>query len=359
MFVAVIIATTFFNIGTVHAATVTEPITFAINVNYATQHPDWQEKAREIIADVNKIFAKTTDIRYEIVSFQTFPINRDASFIQADQSYYAMRQMNGYTLGITVFYFAAMNDAEDATIHAAAGPLMADMLSQPFQNTNEQGHRSLRYAIPVFSSRAPEFLISRFISGKEALATRFPSGQHTYQIQVNKLAHEFGHTFGLGIPEYYVMTEAIDTSGVAPFLPPYFFWKTYGDDLMDRLEPTQLEGRFNEMSSFIINQNAQHHNTLTDQQYYTKQLSSAIQIRVRDEAGHPVPGALVKIFGAKTNCRSCVRDPSQNNLPAPLLETLTTDTNGMATVHSLTNQNLTSDVNETGSQAWMIKMVKV
>lgn len=89
----------------VSAAIVTEPITFAVNDDYAQQHPDWKDRATEIITDVNKIFSKTTDLRYEIVSFKTYPI-KDYPGILQKNDYYSMQQLSGYSFGTTLFSLA-------------------------------------------------------------------------------------------------------------------------------------------------------------------------------------------------------------------------------------------------------------
>lgn len=354
---AMIIFTATFSLNTsfVEGKILHEDIIFAINQDFADTHPDWKTHAQEIIEFVNAIFAKNTSIQYRIVEFKTFKIDEYKQKVHDDRSFYHVIDNGSSAFATTIFYFQATKETEGlvSELSGSYNPrAFAELLGE---NPDSLLNKPIkRHAIHFFASSDARFERESPIFGRELLNNNHGAG--AFEESASTFIHELGHTFGLAGIEYYFFNENYDFSGVEPTLPARVGAQVYGKDPM--LGNFGMASRFTDLHASIINENSSHEKTVVNTDYYKDQSSTKVRVVVVDEDNKPIANAPVKVFGSRTTCRACFKDPSVNGQKSPLLEEGYTNQQGELYIEPTVNFWRASE--EGGRlNEWLTKVVKV
>lgn len=336
-----------------NAQTQIEEITFAINEDYAQIASDWKEHAQEIIDFVNQSFAKKTHIQYHVAQFKTYPIDYSKSMHEQvaalsynkDLHYFNQVPQGETPYSSTIVFWVALDTPE--------AQRLADQFLPNGSAGVEKTADGILSNVFVKQNIKEEFHISASILGKMELnknSSKDSYGNLAFETSNFALIHELGHTFGLGIPEVFIFVNNLDNSSDKPKLAPYPFNKLYGQDSMG---PYMTSIIFNDLHAKLINENPRH-------QMYKNYLgalpATPIPITVRDSVGVPIKNAEVKVYGSRGMCVYCKNDPSVNDLPSPLLQTVYTDEFGRALI-----DGPDAEIRYVGTDAvgWATKIVKV
>lgn len=336
----------------VKAQTVTENIIFAINQDYAQQNSDWQSKAQEIIDYVNEIFAKTTDIKYQIAAFKTYQPDQFLA-VKNNDSYYYYLEEAGYVYAATLFFWQPTNTADEAlvdTLVQERGFRFYYDFNYELENT-KYDKPVISYKLEYLSSFKPELEALNLLAGRDYLNNKY--GPNEFEKYAANIVHEFGHTFGLGMPDIYLYNESQDKSGAVPVLSDFDAVSNYGHDPMIFFNSDFLDFKFNQLNSLIINQNSRHQKTAINPYYYRDIFADKVKIIVSDNYGNPIDKALIKVYGSRNACLDCAKD----NI-SPLLENKQTNDFGEVFINPTTVNTYYRD-ELVGNHEWLSKIIKV
>ncbi|HBA73700.1 MAG TPA: hypothetical protein DER40_06800 [Geobacter sp.] len=174
----------------------------------------------------------------------------------------------------------------------------------------------------------------------------YVNGFGAHDAALGGVLHELvGHGgAGLGYPEEYSLN-FVDNSGTLPNLGVFDFTSLFPTDSMGKFDVVKyniLENRFNDLNYYFIGNNPVSQFDLYQISNVVKTMT--IKVKVVDAFGNPVPAAVVTSYGGVAVVPGTGIGSPQNMIA--LLETLTTDANGMAT--------LTNDFNV----SWFAKGIK-
>lgn len=198
----------------------------------------------------------------------------------------------------------------------------------------------IQNSVLVLQSMHPSFNWDASLRGRDQFTQRMLGGTG-FEIGNHVLLHELGHTFGLGFPETYLFIDNEDRSGIVPTLPTYDFAARHGSLGFMGFSDRSGAYRLNDFDAWSINNNPRHQKSMT---YLSETRIPSFTVRVRDAAGNLISGASVQTFGSKKGtCALCRDDPSYNNLPSPLVQSVSTDVNGQ-TVLLAPGQSATTEL---------------
>jgi len=337
-----VIGTFFCMVGYGRAEIVTTNITAVINEDYAELHPEWKERVLEAVDYVNSVFAKTTNARFRVSNFYTYSYDRVEKWASLYESSPSTAYLQVAVLNESYYEFRTDLPVEYATAifyYIPTDPVKIDQLLTEFQQgvpaasagvhtqQAEGEKRKFMHAITMYHALRPESEPYHPLLSREYLNETHGLG--SYEDIQNVIAHEIAHTFGVANPEYYLLHEFYDYSGVEPMLPTYRFNEHYGYDPMNILyRDESVYAKFSELSSYIINTNIYRQDFET---YYNIPVPS-VRVQARNRDGSAIANAEVQVYGVRTGCRQCLYDPSINpkDRPTPLLQTVYTDADGYA-----------------------------
>jgi len=304
----------------------TENITFAVNKEYADSHPEWQERAGELIDYINNVLSQNTGKRYKISKFLTYPTSKYPS-LSDDGDYHLSDGSYG---GTTIFYFVYDHATDvpkivsDTNFVNAASKSVID--GQVFYNL---------------------WLVNRdtlhVLMGRTLLSQQENQTEETYDSFMTLPLHELGHTLGLAFGEWYNY-DFVDKTNIPPNLGNYSFKDIYPYDPMAMAE--RFPYKFSGLNASLTRLNANHQFSFED---IAKMHSPKAFVRVKDDNGNSVSGATVKVFGAKKNA-FYTKDNGQ-----PLLQLLTTDSSGMVEIDNIDSN---FQLNDSPTVGWVAKIIK-
>lgn len=288
------------------------PIIFALNKGYVDQLPDWKEKADQFIERINTIFQKTTSENFKITKYLTYNDNEYGKLSAEPEKYkefYQHSEGDGFTYILLIHKLGLSRD--DLMKQYGVARTLDSTMVQKIDNK--------------------EYYAVRLRNFEEVNVLMHPTATNS----LSAAAHEIGHLFGTGSPEWYMYLYS-DCTRLDPLFEdyninhdPYFKNDPMTSSGLARLEDIE----FNELSSAIINKGA-------NLKYYSSHkwswYSHTGKIHVVDKNGMPISGATIKIFCARLGCYSgcdvCSGVKYGSGVPAnpEADEILTTDENGYA-----------------------------
>jgi hypothetical protein len=288
-------------------------------VNATSSLAAYTTQVAGVVDVINFIYSKNTKKTFVLKAVLPYDIQALCDFTQASswQCSKVTNNKNFYLPGaISVFYlpFASNSPIVAATIALGAGIPLSVLRNY-----------SILYQInnnpPTFD---PKIIVDL--------------NSNDY-VEVEILAHELGHTYGIGTPELYSYINKSDQTGVAPiiehtafssftFIPP-----AYMNDLMAYYQPIK-DSMFGPVNSFIIDANPAH---ISNRNYQgSRGFSNTIKIKVSDASSSalnpaPLSGAEVKVFCAAVDLRQLAETSPRY--------TFFTDANGQALLQQLSTES--------------------
>jgi hypothetical protein len=281
-----------------------ESITVVMNENFASGHSNWETKAQTMLDEMNAALNRTVGNKkqYTVGKFMTLlDANVESMYASGpDSSYYID---NGYARcgGTTVFFY----------LYDGAANMPSFFAGYP---------NGFRWGRIASDGRILEEVWIPYDTSIGSPFTNFVQGTLDYEIAVNPLFHELGHSLGLAAEEWY-RYQFQDFTGVLPNLGAYSRPNQFPADPMAAGAVAQPE--FAPFNSWLINKNANHQYRLEE---IIEGVPDVIKVKVVDSANSPISGATVQVFAALWGSVP-VTDPV-------LLINTTTDTNGEAVINS-------------------------
>lgn len=285
-----------------------DPVVFLLNEEYADRLPDWKEKAQLLIKQVNTVFSKTTAKEFKIIDYAIYDDKNYSDLLnnlgRYPDAYNKLENKDGIII-VSLVYKKGLSKDELKELYGISDINTAARAAY----VNKK-----KYNLITLGN-----LEENSIYGK-------PSSLH-----ISITAHELGHLYGLGLPEWYFFSYS-DCTGVSPKFPDYSIFNDpdlKNDPMVG--SPFKIEDiKFSELNSAIINRDPTFGSKLD-------LYSSIAKVHVIDKNGQPVPGAVVKIYNVrKTCCAHCDVNCLNVKYGAGVLSTstpdqiLTTDKNGYA-----------------------------
>ena len=316
-----------------------EYITFAINEDYAQSHPDWEQRAQEIMDFVNTAFEEDTGIQYQIAQFKTYSLDYQQTIGQQLWNLFSIDELH-FLNDVEIidgdekpFSTTVLFTVVDSSIYPNINDLPGGNHGSYIKYTSD-GTEFIANQVHVSQDINEGLAYGATILGRDEVNSHFPDdwrnsyGYDGYGNGQSVIIHELGHSFGIGVPENYLYNDNIDNSGVAPILPEYNFSEKYGLDSMGGWLTNEI---FNEFNASMIKSNKKHQRDWLA----LEEFEPTITVKVVNKSGWPFYNARVRVYGSRTGCIFCGDDPSLNDLPSPLLATYYTNQDGIVDLSGL------------------------
>ncbi len=317
-----------------------EKITFIVNKRLSKLYPNWKENATKLIDEYNKILAINTTKQLEIGQFLVTDNDNDVCHAQEHPEFYLS---NGTYGGLTIFYMVFDKPVSlDCSLffNGAVLPITDENLKE----TNY----GVAYLLPAYD----------------------PNIKQPNVYILGNLAHEVGHAYGLGIPEYYQYFDGFidnpsgglktvryfkDITGVEPNLgnyAPYFITGGTTGRVNDPMASGEAIA-YNSLNSFILNHNGNHYfgpSTIGNMIQKMK-----VRVYIKAQNGIAIPNTKINVYGMVTNTYPPSYEDYHNQ---KIIETEVTDVNGLAEV-SLPSSTVIYGDPYNPNRDFLVKAVKV
>jgi hypothetical protein len=304
----------------VPASDLTETINFLVNKDFADIHPELETNVRQIVADINAVLAKDPECkkRYALGKVITYANAAALDTIRTTPDYFYDNKFigNPYVGGTTVVYWTQPDGGNLPKFFQGSTGLAG---------TNYINGKTYGFILIA------EVTTNTILLGIDNLP-KAVNGLSSYYVKLSTLLHELGHTLGLGAPEWYGLV-CSDKSGTLPTLD-LNFKAQFSQDPMSSSDVWKYniqEYKFSPFNSWFISHNANHQLSVVGVMFAAHNLVQP-WVKVVDTSGAPVPNATVIVYGGIWYDNTGYSDVVIAKNMETVLQTLSTDVNGMAKI---------------------------